>query len=255
MRSVLNYNNFFISSALAATILMFASTELRSAIVVTEDKPTWVAGIGGNGNITHMEDFEGFMVDTPFRIADGPVSLGGGSMSLVEIGPGTNPFNNFVDVLPYPDPGGNSPNGSNFALMNVNLFALNTTEVLDDIEVKLAFTQPVSAWGGSFRGFDGVEQGVIDVFLMSGGAPIATLDITMNTPTFLGFYATAGETVEELIFRSSVLTSANESFGMDDLMLVAAPVPIPEPGTYALLGVMLAVAFHAKVRTGAVEKS
>ena len=186
----------------------------QGAIVQYNDRASWLAAIGGTPDAE--EDFQGFTVDTSFRAA--PVAIGTGTIAQAGF---DQAFRNLVDVPPflYTD-----NNGTNHASCFVNY---PDTGPGSETNVELAFSQPVSAWGGDFVGVLGGEFLAIDVD-GTERAIIATL-LPAAMDTFVGFVADAGEQIDLVIFRSQNQTTGGggEGFGADNFGVVWA---ISQPG-------------------------
>lgn len=197
------------------------TTPLEAAIVQYDDRAAWTAAVGMP---TYAEDFEAFLVDTSFRMADGPLALNG--MSIYEIGPVSELDVNFVDVAPFLY---GSVNGTTSAEVGVDADSDPALETRVDI----TFDLPVSAWGADFARAKGEDELAVDVYL-NGATLLGSLLISSDDPVFLGFAANAGEAVEFVRLRGALPAGpgTREGFSMDNVAIVA----VPEPATMALLG-------------------
>jgi hypothetical protein len=196
--------------AFAAFVLIFASPS-PAAIVEIANKALWQASAGPT---SFRENFDSFAVDTPFRIADGPLSLNG--FSIVETGSVSQSLN-LIDLPPLINTT-NDVNGTPFA-------SLATDYGRTDIEIH--FSQPARAFGGEFNEIKSPEVMVID-FFEPGGTLITTVDPAAIVG-FVGFVATGSESIGYIRMRNTVDmgTSIREAFGLDNFEIVS----VPEPGT------------------------
>jgi len=213
---------------LVSVLALMVASVVPAAIVQHDDLASWEAAVGGSGNLA--EDFEGFTVDTDFRLSPVDLSLG----TIVQDGYDAA-FRNFVDTPPftYTDNGGTS-----HASCFVNAFEAATSYwpapgagdedtppdaqqpefVLPATNIRLTFNSAVTGWGTQLYGCLGLELLAIDV-LGPGDVVLATL-LPAAQDTFLGFTVSGGEVVTGLLFHSQTVSpgSGGEGFGMDDMV-------------------------------------
>jgi hypothetical protein len=213
---------------LVGILALMVVSVVPAAIVQHDTLSSWETAIGGPGNLS--EDFEGFVVDTDFRLNPVDLSLG----TIVQDGYDAG-FRNFVDVPPftYTDNG-----GTNHASSFVNAFEASPAYwpepgagdidtppdaqmpefVLPATNVRVMFTGPVNGWGAQFYGCLGAELLAIDV-LGPGDTVLATL-LPANTNGFCGFTTSAGEVAMGVLLHSQTVNpgSGGEGFGMDDMV-------------------------------------
>ncbi|MDX1746669.1 MAG: hypothetical protein R3324_12080, partial [Halobacteriales archaeon] len=200
-------STFVVGSILTLLVPVVAS----AAIVEYTDRTAWTTAIGGSAD--YSEDFSGFASDTPFRPEGTTVSVSMGTLG--QEGTDEN-FRNFVDVAPFLF---TDNNGTSHASCFVNSPEGSNPE---GTTVRLAFTEPMSAFGADFNGTLGGELLVIDVVDVDGTTVLGTLGPPPSQNSFLGFVADAGERAGSVVLRSQNLSpgGAGKGFGMDNLASV-----------------------------------
>jgi hypothetical protein len=210
----------------AAVALSLATSSSFAAINSFTTRPAFNAAAG---TINANEDFSSFVVDTPFRT----VTVAANGFTLRQEG-FDQLFRNLIDVNPLTF---TDNNGTNHASMYTN-FPEATVAATD---VRLAFPIKATAFGADFYGIDGAPGGAegLAMDVIVNGSVAASFPVP-NTGagqfTFFGVVATAGEQIDSVLLRSSLLNpgSGGEGFGMDD----AAVRFVPEPTSLLALAAM-----------------
>ncbi len=182
---------------------------LARPIVTYTDRPTWAAAVGAP---SFTEDFSSFGVDTEFRTV--AVAIAGGTIQRAGVDP--TEFRNLVDVPPL---GFTDNNGT----ANASTYTNFPEGGGPGCNVRIAFTQPVSAFGFDTWGASSGEGVDVDI-VNTCGQVLATMACDNVNGSFRGFRATAGERIGSVFFRSRVLTvgTGGEGFGLDNLAGVNA---------------------------------
>jgi PEP-CTERM motif-containing protein len=240
--------------AVAAALALLVGAAVPSAeaasITTFTDRTAWQTAVGP---LSGQEDFQSFVTDTSF--VGSPLSLNGMSVLASSATVLNGAKTNKVDVAPFEFQGIYDVNGTNYLFVDVE-GALFANGVSSDVTVRVDFTAPVSAFGADFlEAGDTGNPLRIDLFGI-GNVLLGTL--TPNTGValeFLGFQADLGVQVSHMILRTrdaaGASISANDLIGIDNLGFVAASgeggdgggnggdgggMPVPEPGSLALLG-------------------
>ena len=170
------------------------------AFVCYTDLASWTAAAG---TPTHVEDFSGFTIDTPFEGA--VVALNGSTITVSSGGVG---FRNIVDVPPFQF-------GDNNGTNNCSSF----TNWDEPTEITIAFASPVSAFGCEM--YDALGLEMAEMVAMAGGSPVGVCAPASQGPAFAGFVNDSA-TITHVILRSQTYSpgSGGEGFGLDDLVMV-----------------------------------
>ncbi|WP_119420092.1 PEP-CTERM sorting domain-containing protein [Desertibaculum subflavum] len=221
--------NVLLSALVAGCLLSGAA---QAAIVEYTDRAAWLAAIGG---ATGGENFNGFVADTSFD--GGALALASG-MTIGSVAPVGE---NFIDVAPQFAGGVYSIDGSPLAVLRTGHSAPGGIPYI-------SFAPAIIAFGADFFSINnelesGLEQ--TEVQLLDGATLLATLDVPVAPileQRFLGFVATAGETITGIRF---LYVQDTDLFSLDNIEIGRAGTQpphsdVPEPGTLALLGLGLA---------------
>jgi hypothetical protein len=186
----------------------------EAAIVNYTNRTLWQADAGP---ISASENFNSFVLDTPFQASDGPLLLN--SFSLVVVGPPAS--GNLVDVPPLT----NAPldvNGTPFASCRADF---------DQYYVKLQFTSPVRAFGADFTNQtlatgSFAEALNFDIY-SSNDVLLGTIVPIKAENVFYGLIATGGEEAAYMIFRSTAEGGENirSAWGIDNVNIVIISEP------------------------------
>jgi hypothetical protein len=233
-------------------VLLSMATVASAAIVQYDNRGAWE---GAAGTVDLSEDFEGFNVDTSFA---SPLAIGAGSIAqeLVDAG-----FRNFVDVPPFMFGDNNGTRHASSFVNHIEASPGMSTAPMDEetappsaelqtfgTNVRITFTNPVSAFGTDLTGVLGGEFLAIDV-MGAGDVVLGTL-LPQNNDTFLGFVADGGESVTSVVCRSQNLNpgAGGEGFGMDNIDAVSGGGggdgggAVPATSGIALVLLVLAIA-------------
>lgn len=225
-------------SALVAGCLLSGATQ--AAIVEYTDRATWLAAIGG---ATGGENFNGFLADTSF---DGTSLALASGMTIGSVAPVGE---NFIDAAPEYIGGAYSIDGSPLAVLRTGPSAPGGIPFI-------SFAPAIIAFGADFVGINN-DLDKTEVQLLDGAMMLATLDMPVTQileQSFLGFVATAGETITDIRF---LYVHDTDVFSLDNIEIARSGAQPPhtdvaEPGTLALLGLGLAsIGFQLRRRRAA----
>ncbi|MBY0310580.1 MAG: hypothetical protein K2W85_00770 [Phycisphaerales bacterium] len=217
-------------TTLSAAIVCILAIPASAQVTTFLDRAQWSSAAGSQ---TLLENFEGFAVDTSFRLSPLAIATGFGTLSREGVDRG--PSFHLVDVPPYANIDSGTSSGSAFAY----LFTDGPEAGGPGTQVRLTFNTPIRAFGMDvFVG--SVLEGVTIEIIGAGSQILGTIQPTAGAGGTGGVFAgfVSGEVVSSLRFRSTmtVAGTGGEAFGIDNL--AGSPVPAPAAGGLLLLSIV-----------------
>ena len=191
------------------TLLVFLAGQSGATVTTFHSRSAWNAAVGG----APVSDttFNSFAMDTSFQTT----AVNAGAFSLSQVGTEPND-RNYIDV-PTLQFGDFDVDGTPVA----NLFVFESK----GLSVSMNFATPVWGFGADFRDAD---PPFLDLDLV-GAAGTTTLSVDVDD-RFFGFLMSPTIGITEIIFKGN-----GNGFAIDNVVSVA----VPEPSTFALLGIGL----------------